>query len=129
MTTKSHVSLEQHICPVCGVAHDTGAILLDKRLKPSMHMHTATGYSLCADHKAKAEEGYIALVEIDPKLSVFKNDSNVEIDGMHRTGRYAHIHRKAWDAVFNIPALKGNVVCLEPAAYNAIAALVALVSS
>lgn len=43
MNDKSHVSLEQHVCLVCGTAFDTGAILLDKRLRASMERHTATG--------------------------------------------------------------------------------------
>ncbi|WP_430522156.1 hypothetical protein [Pseudomonas aeruginosa] len=47
MNDKSHVSLEQHVCLVCGTAFDTGAILLDKRLRASMERHTATGWGLC----------------------------------------------------------------------------------
>lgn len=43
MSEKSHVSLEQHACLVCGTTFDTGAILLDKRLRASMERHTATG--------------------------------------------------------------------------------------
>src|SRR3546814_5168048 len=46
MNDKSHVSLEQHVCLVCGVAFDTGAILLDKRLRASLERHTATGWGL-----------------------------------------------------------------------------------
>ena len=47
MNDKSHVSLEQHVCLVCGTAFDTGAILLDKRLRASMECHTATA-GVCA---------------------------------------------------------------------------------
>ena len=36
MNDKSHVSLEQHVCLVCGKAFDTGTILLDKRLRQSL---------------------------------------------------------------------------------------------
>ena len=32
MNDKSHVSMEQHVCLVCGVAFDTGAILLDNQI-------------------------------------------------------------------------------------------------
>src|SRR3546814_1103109 len=46
MHDKSHVSLEQHVCLVCGTAFDTGAILLDKRLRASMERHTKTGWGL-----------------------------------------------------------------------------------
>ena len=51
MNDKSHVSLEQHVCLVCGTAFDTGAILLDKRLRASMERHTATGWGLCPEHQ------------------------------------------------------------------------------
>ncbi|MBA0457816.1 hypothetical protein D7Y57_17025 [Stenotrophomonas maltophilia] len=37
MSDKSHVSLEQHVCLVCGARFDTGAILLDKRLRSNGH--------------------------------------------------------------------------------------------
>jgi hypothetical protein len=47
MNDKSHASLEQHVCLVRGKAFDTGAILLDKRLRASMEHHTATGW-VCA---------------------------------------------------------------------------------
>jgi len=36
MNDKSHVSMEQHVCLVCGVTFDPDAILLDKRLRASM---------------------------------------------------------------------------------------------
>lgn len=31
--TKSYVAMKQHVCMVCCAAYDTGALLLDKRLK------------------------------------------------------------------------------------------------
>jgi uncharacterized protein (DUF1786 family) len=43
MVEKSHVSIEQHVCLICGSAFNTGAILLDRRLRASMEHHTATG--------------------------------------------------------------------------------------
>ncbi len=49
MNDKLHVSLEQHVCLVCGTAFDTGAILLDKRLRASMERRTATGWGLCPE--------------------------------------------------------------------------------
>lgn len=44
MDDKSHVSLEQQLCLVCGTAFDTGNILLDRRLRASMKHHTTTGW-------------------------------------------------------------------------------------
>ena len=49
---KSYVTIEQHVCPVCGKAHDTGTILLDRRLRERFDMYTPTGYGLCPEHKA-----------------------------------------------------------------------------
>jgi len=47
MNDKSHVSLEQRVCLVCGTTFDTGAILLDKRLRQHLDRHTVTGWGLC----------------------------------------------------------------------------------
>lgn len=57
MDEKSHVSMEQHVCLVCGQLFDTGAILLDRRLRPSMEHHTVTGWDLCPEHRRLYEEG------------------------------------------------------------------------
>jgi len=45
-TMKSHVGMEQKVCPVCGQAFDTGVILLDKRLRNSLERKTVTGWDL-----------------------------------------------------------------------------------
>src|SRR3546814_18826039 len=69
MNDKSHVSLEQHACLVCGARFDTGAILLDKRLRASMERPTATGWGLCPEHQKLSDDGFVALVECDPQRS------------------------------------------------------------
>lgn len=35
---KSHVSLEQKQCPICGKVHDTGNLLLDTRIVNGEHV-------------------------------------------------------------------------------------------
>ena len=67
MNDKSHVSLERHVCLVCGTAFDTGSILLDKRLRASMERYTTTGWDLCAEHQKLSDDGFVALVECDPE--------------------------------------------------------------
>src|SRR3546814_11650878 len=69
MNDKSHVSLEQHACLVCGARFDTGAILLDKRLRASMARHTAPGWGLCPEHQTLSADGFVALVAFDPQRS------------------------------------------------------------
>ena len=104
MNDKSHVSLEQHVCLVCGTAFDTGAILLDKRLRASMERHTATGWGLCPEHQKLADDGFVALVECDPQRSGTPSGSGLmKPDQAYRTGRLAHLKRDAFARVFNVP--------------------------
>lgn len=111
---KSHVSMEQHCCPVCGKTHDTGSILLNKRLKPTMEQYTITGWGLCPEHKALADDGYIALVECDPHKTVVHNDRS-SLDQAYRTGVYAHVRREAFNRIFNVPVAEDqHLVFVEP---------------
>lgn len=99
---KSHVSMEQHVCPVCGKTFDTGAILLDKRLRKSLEHTTLTGNSLCPDDQEKYDAGYIALVGCDPSKTTVIN-GRVEPGNAYRTGNVAHLRREVWQRVFNVP--------------------------
>lgn len=96
---KSYVSMEQHVCPVCGVAHDTGVVLLDKRLRDSMESHTITGWSLCPEHAKLFEDGYIALIGC--RTAPKKGDSPGDLD---RDGRIARLRSEVWENVFDVPA-------------------------
>ncbi|WP_456119819.1 hypothetical protein [Winslowiella arboricola] len=69
MNDKSHISLEQRVCLVCGTTFDTGCILLDGRLRASMEQHTTTGWGICTEYQQLFDEGYVALVECDPQRS------------------------------------------------------------
>ncbi|WP_161961946.1 hypothetical protein [Xanthomonas campestris] len=51
MNEKSHVSMEQRVCPVCGSPHDTGSILLDKRMRARINEKTIVGRGLCPEHQ------------------------------------------------------------------------------
>lgn len=110
MNDKSHVSMEQHVCLVCGVAFDTGAILLDKRLRASMEHHTVTGWGLCAEHQKLADDGFVALVECDPQRSGSPG-GRLKPEQAYRTGRLAHIKRHAFAQVFNVP-IEANQPCV-----------------
>ena len=98
MDDKSHVSLEQQLCLVCGTAFDTGNILLDRRLRASMKHHTTTGWGLCPKHQRLFSEGFVALVECDPQRSGTPSGSGLmKPDQAYRTGRLAHLKRDAVD--------------------------------
>lgn len=112
MNEKSHVSLEQHVCLICGVTFDTGSILLDKRLQASMEHHTTTGWGLCAEHQRLFDEGYIALVECDPQRSGLSSETgSLKPEQAYRTGRMAHLKREVFADVFNV-LIATNQACV-----------------
>jgi hypothetical protein len=112
MNEKSHVSLEQHLCLVCGLGFDTGGILFDRRLRQSMERHTVTGWGLCDAHRKLFEEGFVALIECDPERSGVPADQNhMRPEQAWRTGRLAHLRREVFASVADI-ALAPDVPCV-----------------
>ena len=105
MNEKSHVSMEQKMCPVCGEVHDSGAVLLNKRFRQRFERTTTTGYALCPVHEEMYKQGYVALVGIGPAKSTV-SDGTVKVEGAYRTGRVAHIKQSAWGNVLNVPVPK-----------------------
>ena len=116
MNDKSHVSLEQHVCLVCGTRFDTRAVLLDRRLRASMERHTATGWGLCPEHQKLSDDGFVALVECDPQRSGSPaGGGRVKPEQAYRTGRLAHLKREAFAQVFDVPiAADQPCVFVEP---------------
>lgn len=128
MNEKSHVSLERHVCLVCGMVFDTGAILLDKRLRPSMERYTITGWGLCPEHQRMFDEGFVALVECDPQRSGLPS-GNLKPGQAYRTGKLAHLRREVFGKVFNVPiADKQSCVFVEPGVLDQLQAMIAPVS-
>ena len=126
MNDKSHVSMEQHVCLVCGLAFDTGAILLDKRLRASMERHTTTGWGLCAEHQKLADDGFVALVECDPQRSgTPAGAARMKPEQAYRTGRLAHVRRTVFAQVFNV-SIEDKQACVfvEPGVIDQLQSLV-----
>ena len=90
---KSYVTMEQHICMVCGVPYDTGNLLLDRRFFKRFERHTVTGHGLCPEHEKLFNDGYLAIVAIDPEKSSIDANGTVKPGDAHRTGSIAHIKR------------------------------------
>ena len=109
---KSHVGMEQNVCPVCGQAFDTGAILLDKRLRNTLERKTVTGWDLCPEHAKLWEKGYIALVECDPERSKFIG-GNIKPEDACRTGRIVHLRKAVAKDIFNVE-MTSPVAFVEP---------------
>jgi hypothetical protein len=103
MSEKSFVSIEQHVCMVCGAAFDTGSILLNKRLRANMEQRTKTGWGLCPEHQKLFDDGFVALVECDPQRSGSPSSSHIKPEQAYRTGRLAHLRRTLFVQMFNVP--------------------------
>lgn len=123
--TKSHVSMEQHVCMVCAHPFDTGAILLDRRLRQSLEPKTVTQWGLCPEHEGLYKQDFIALVEIDPAKVEHRNPGPGDV---YRTGRVMHIKERAFKQLMNVPSrnAKGKlhpVMWIDPEAFDRIAAM------
>lgn len=104
MNDKSHVSLEQRVCLVCGVSFDTGSVLLDLRVRARLEHRTTTGWGMCIEHQRLADEGYVALIECDPERSgLSASEDRVMPGAAYRTGRVAHLKREVFARVFARP--------------------------
>ena len=92
MPDKPFVTVEQHICIVCGTYFDTGTVLLNQRMSAVFDDKTATRYGLCPAHKKLHEDDYVAFVAIDPDRCPSANRA-IDPREAYRTGDIAHIKR------------------------------------
>jgi hypothetical protein len=100
---KSHVSLEQKQCMVCGIIYDSGAILFDTRIRngklmESLEHNTVTGYGLCEEHQKLFDDGFIALVE----CSNTNVKDTLTQENAIRTGQICHLKRTVANDIFNV---------------------------
>jgi hypothetical protein len=103
--SKSHVSLEQAICPATGKVFTpkNAAIFLDKRLKASMEERTITHYEICPEVQEKIDEGYIVLVGVDMEKSKQPEPgSSVNAADVYRTGEIVYLKREVFMALFDV---------------------------
>ena len=115
---KSHVSMEQKLCVVCGKPYDSGAILLDCNLKESMEKHTITGFGMCEEHEKLTNDGYVHLVGINHNKSEVLPSGNVNPNGAYRTGALAHIKKHVFTNMFNMSIPRNGVVFVDPEIIN-----------
>jgi len=108
--------MEQHICAICGQTYDTGSILMDTHLKNRFDRNTVTGTGLCEEHQKLADDGYIALIEINNDSACIK----VSLEDANRTGRVAHIKSEAFSRMFNTPLDKSSLpmAFIEPKVFE-----------
>lgn len=100
---KSHVTMEQHVCVVCGKPFDTGALLIDNRLRQVFDRHTKTGWGMCPEHQRLKDEGFIAFVGCDESKSPRMANGNMSPEDAYRTGTVLHMKRELAARIFNVP--------------------------
>lgn len=106
---KSYVTMEQHQCPICLTTFDTGALLLDQRMRKVFDRNTVTGHGTCAECKKQLDDDRMALVEAtnDTARSTIQNAE------AKRTGNLGWIKRKAAAEIFNVPVIEHPMVFVE----------------
>lgn len=109
---KSLVTMEQHQCPVCGIAHDTGTVLLDRQLRDKFEDRTVTGISLCPEHKAMVDAGFTILIEMN--------------SAMQRTGRIVQVKHEVWPNIFDAAIPAGGVAYVDGDTIDKLAAMVVM---
>ena len=95
---KSYVTMEQHVCPVCLNEHDSGAILMDTRLRDRFKHKTLTGWGLCEEHQKLADDDYVFLLEIDEE----KSSQPFTLESVWRTGVVTSVRKEVAERVFDI---------------------------
>lgn len=99
---KSHVGMETKVCQVCGIEYQTGAILLDTKLKDSLSRYTVTGYGICQEH---SDTNYIHLVVVKNKEGD-EGDKFLSPSKANRVGPILSIKRDVIGKL--IPSLEGS---------------------
>ena len=91
MSDKSYVSLEQHICPICGKTFDTNSLIMDKRLRDTFAKYTITDTEICEECNKLTDE-YIAFIVVEDY------DQNIveqkDIFNVNRTGEILWVRRE-----------------------------------
>lgn len=97
--TENFVAMGQRVCIVCGSTYDSGEILVHKRFREIKEDQRVTGFGLCEEHKKMYDQGYVALIEVDPSKSTIENE-RVQPSSAYRTGNVCHMKRDACFRVF-----------------------------
>ena len=103
--SKSYVTMEQHQCFICLKSYDTGAILLNRHLRPMFESKTVTGRDPCPECAQHLGAGFVALVE-----------ASQERGEMKRSGVYGFIKEAVWP--FDVPVPAGRICYVEPGVFT-----------
>lgn len=110
MSEKSYVTMEQAICVVCAKPYDTGALLIDKRLRERFERHTLTGWGMCPEHEEMRGNDFVAIVGCDESQSSINSSGTLNPQDAYRTGAVAHVKAAVWENIMDVPVPE-QMVC------------------
>lgn len=99
---KSFVTVTQRRCLICGVDFDIGELMIDRRMRKTFDHTTVVGMGLCPEHQKLYDDGFVALVGIDPDKSTCVGNT-LKFDDAYRTGTIGHLRMTIWEDIFNCP--------------------------
>mgnify|MGYP006914134422 FL=1 len=100
--------MEQHLCEVCATPYDTGAILLDRKLKQSLERNTITAMEgLCPECQKLYDDGFIALVGVRGKW----DGRSIKHSEADRSGEIIHLKDVAYEGIFGQKPTTKMVYC------------------
>lgn len=111
---KSCVTMEQHYCPICTEEKDTGAILMDERLRKTFERHTTTGMGICNDCQEKLDDGFIAMLEVDPTKSEITPNGKITPENAYRTSDYLWMRRAVAESILSVDVKEYPFIYIEP---------------
>ena len=105
MQNHLETALTHSICPICCTETDyqivLNSVLTKAHAERVKEMHgKATGFSEpCKECQAKLDEGWVALIGIDPEKSLAK-DGHIALKDAYRTGKFAWLKRQVAKNIF-----------------------------
>lgn len=118
---KSHVTVEQKVCPICRETFDSGAILLDRRMRETFEHYTTTGFDQCKKCIAMNEDGYIALVGVSNSPS----GDTLKPEDADYSKEYLWLKRFVAEQIFDWETGNHPFVFIEPEAITKVKEIVA----
>lgn len=112
--SKSYVSSEHHVCPICTTKHSTGTILLNREMRDTMERDTVTGWGLCGECNGHRQNDMVALVGAVPERSTLRSNGNINPDDAYRTGDVLWMRTELFNDIFDVPAPDGGMCFVDP---------------
>lgn len=124
MNDKSHVGMESKTCILCDSEYETGAILLDRRLRESLERLNNTGPGLCNSCKEEHtglpldEYDHVALIEGSNPVYEYDSRMRKRLTSCDTTGKVCFMRKGCYDDMFDVDLGEWEFCIVEPDVMN-----------